>query len=174
METAVTTPSSTPAIALSRTAASAAFVLLIVGITYFGILVIKVRYGDPSERAAAFVELGDFLAGRAPWFQDGRTYGAAALVLALVSILFGVHPLARITLPIAGASFLILQVWGDELRELIVFWARNEGERVSAAGLVLLSVRLAGATRRRTRRSGRRPRARPAYGSGSSRARPTP
>ena len=113
--------------ALARALASAGFVLLIVGITYFAILVLYTRYGGPQERALAFVELADFLSGAGAWYRDARTYGGGALVLAILSILFGVHPLARITLPISGAIFLILQFYGEELRELLTIWARLGG-----------------------------------------------
>lgn len=109
----------------SRVLASGAFVLLIVGITYFAALVVYVRFGPAETRATAFVELGDFLSGRGEWFRDARTYGGGALLLALLSILFGVHPLARITLPIAGALFLILHLRGDEIRELLTELARR-------------------------------------------------
>ena len=111
----------------ARVLASAAFVLLIVGITYFATLVIYVRFGPDATRATAFIELGDFLSGQGEWYRDARTYGGGALLLALFSILFGVHPLARITLPIAGALFLILHLRGDEIREMLTELARRAG-----------------------------------------------
>ena len=117
----------TRARAIARTLASAAFVLLIVGITYFAILVLLTHYGGSQERAVAFVELADFLSGGGAWYRDARTYGGSALILAILSILFGVHPLARITLPISGAVFLVLQFYGEELRELLTIWARLGG-----------------------------------------------
>ena len=79
------------------------FVLLIVGVTYFAMLVLSVRYGGQGERASAYYELGKFLTGGLEWYKDARVYGAVALLSALVSLLFGVSPLARITLPVAGA-----------------------------------------------------------------------
>ena len=54
----------------ARVLASAAFVLLIVGITYFATLVIYVRFGPDATRATAFIELGDFLSGQGEWPTD--------------------------------------------------------------------------------------------------------
>ena len=111
---------------IARILASAGFLLLIIGITYFAILVFSVRFAEQEgARAASFIDLADFVSGGRTWYQDARTYGASALVLALVSLLFGVHPLARITLPIAILAILGLQVYGEELRELITEWARK-------------------------------------------------
>lgn len=113
---------------IARILASAGFLLLIVGITYFAILVFSVRFAEEEgARAASFIDLADFVSGRRAWYQDARTYGASALVLALVSLLFGVHPLARITLPVAILAIIGLQVYGEELRELIIEWARKGG-----------------------------------------------
>jgi hypothetical protein len=103
--------------------ASAAFVVLIVGVTYFGILVYASHFAEGAERAAAYRELGMFLSGQLEWYRDARVYGAVSLLLALASVLCGVHPLARITLPVAGAAYVVLQFFGDHIRDLLHRWA---------------------------------------------------
>jgi hypothetical protein len=42
-----------------------------------------------------------------------------SLLCALTSLLFGVHRLARVTIPVAGGIFVALQVWGDEIKQFI-------------------------------------------------------
>ena len=109
-----------------RTLATAAFLLLIAGISYFAILSFSVRFAtEDTARAAWFVDLADFLSGDRGWYQNANVYGIGALVLALVSLLFGVHPLARITLPVAVLTIIALQVYGDEIRELLTQWAQK-------------------------------------------------
>lgn len=109
--------------------ASLGFLILVVGVTYFAILVLAVRYSeDQGERFAAATELGQFLGTRDPdwaWYRDGRVYGGASLLLALISILFGVHKLARITIVVSGLAFASLQIWGDAIREVLTSWARG-------------------------------------------------
>ena len=109
--------------------ASLGFLILVVGVTYFGMLVLAVRYSEvPQERFTATAELGQFLGTRDPdwaWYRDGRVYGGASLLLALISILFGVHKLARITIVVSGLSFAVLQIWGDAIREILTSWARG-------------------------------------------------
>jgi hypothetical protein len=103
--------------------ASLGFVVLITGITYFAILVLSIRFGEVEQRATAYYELGKFLSGQLEWYKDARVYGAVSLLCALTSILFGVHRLARITLPVAGACFLVLAVFGPQIRDAIYRWA---------------------------------------------------
>jgi len=104
--------------------ASAGFVVLIVGVTYFAILVLATHFAAPEDRYAAFRELGLFLSGAGqPWFRDARVYGAVSLLLALASILFGPHPLARITLPVALLIYCVVHLYGNELRDLLLEWA---------------------------------------------------
>jgi hypothetical protein len=105
--------------------AALGFVLLIVGVTYFGALVLTVHYGPQGQRAAAYYELGQFLTGNLEWYKDARIYGAASLVCALTSLLFGVSPLARITIPIAGGCYVVLVFYGDRIAKLIESWARS-------------------------------------------------
>ena len=121
MEPAVKPPRSR---ALCTAFAGLGFLVLIVGITYFAMLVLSVRYGGPEPRAAAYVELGQFLSGQLEWYRNARVYGSLALVSALVSLLFGVSPLARITVPIAGGCYVVLFVFGDKAGALIESWAR--------------------------------------------------
>ncbi len=110
----------------SRTLAAAGFLLLIIGITYFAILVFSVRFAaEETERAAAFVDLADFLSGTRGWYENATVYSAGSLALALTSLLFAVHPLARITLPIAIGLVVALQVYGEEIRVLITEWAHR-------------------------------------------------
>jgi hypothetical protein len=120
VEPAVTRPRGRTACTLL---AGLGFVLLIVGITYFAMLVLSVRYGGQEERAAAYYELGQFLSGEMEWYKDARIYGAAALVAALVSLLFGVSPLARVTIPVAGACYVLLVFRGEQIARLIEGWA---------------------------------------------------
>lgn len=114
---------------LPVTLASAAFLVLIVGITYFVILLVTARYGDDPSRATALWELGQFLTGDMPWYQNpimgtrmprAIVYCAASLLLALFSILAGSHSLARITLLVSGALIVVLQLWPHELAALIL------------------------------------------------------
>ncbi|MGQ0615211.1 MAG: hypothetical protein ACT4PV_15870 [Planctomycetaceae bacterium] len=108
---------------LAQALAGAAFLILVVGVTYFAILVIAVRYGEEARRAAAFHELGQFLTGGLAWYQDARIYGASSLVLALVSILFGVAPLARITLLVSGSIYVTFLLFGEQITEALRLWA---------------------------------------------------
>lgn len=105
--------------------ASLGFVILVVGVTYFAMLVAAVKLGAPDHRAASYYELGKFLAGGLEWYQDARVYGALSLLCALISILFGVHPMARVTIPISGLAFVTLHFWGPEIWDLITKWARD-------------------------------------------------
>ena len=105
--------------------ASLGFVILVVGVTYFAMLVVAVQLGEEDERAASYYELGKFLSGRLEWYQDARVYGSVSLLCALVSILFGVHPLARVTIPISGLAYVILNFFGQGIWELITRWARD-------------------------------------------------
>lgn len=102
---------------------SAAFVVLIAGITYFAILVATAKIGDEAGRADGFYTLTRYLNGGLKWYQDARVYGAASLVLALTSFLFGVHPLARISLLVSGLIYVTFLVFGDEIRHVVARWA---------------------------------------------------
>ena len=66
-----------------------------------------------------------FLSGRLEWFKDARVYGAVSLLLALVSLLFGVHRLARITIPVSGVIYATLHIWGERIWDVITQWARS-------------------------------------------------
>jgi len=112
---------------VATTCASSAFLVLVIGITYFAILVYSVHYGEGEARATAFREIGLFLSGKLAWYQDARVYGAAALLFALISLLFGVHPLARITLPVAGIAYALLHLFQSEIQDLLTRWARSGG-----------------------------------------------
>ena len=117
-----------PARAIATALASGGFLVLIIGVTYFAALALSIHWGgSPEDRAAAFRELGMFLSGsdELGWYQDARVYGAVSLLLALLSILFGVHPLARITLPVAGLAYVVLHVFGDQIRDLLTRWAHG-------------------------------------------------
>lgn len=107
--------------------ASLGFLILVVGVTYFAILVLAIRYSEvPEERFAATAELGQFLGSRDQdwaWYKDGRVYGGASLLFALTSILFGVHKLARITIVVSGLAYAALHIWGDAIREVLNRWA---------------------------------------------------
>lgn len=105
--------------------AAVGFLVLIVGITYFAMLVVSVHYGQQEMRAAAYYELGQFLTGKLEWYKNARIYGTASLVLALTSLLFGMSPLARITIPIAGTCYVLLIFFGDRIAKLIETWARS-------------------------------------------------
>ncbi|MHC4730733.1 MAG: hypothetical protein ACYS6Z_09105 [Planctomycetota bacterium] len=107
--------------------ASLGFLILVIGVTYFAILVLATRYSEaPEERFAAGHELGQFLGTRDPewaWYKDARVYGGASLLFALTSILFGVHKLARITIVVSGLAYALLHIWGDAIREALNRWA---------------------------------------------------
>jgi hypothetical protein len=109
--------------ALCASFAGLGFLLMIVGVTYFAMLVLSVRYGDQGTRAAAYYELGQFLTGEMEWYRDARVYGAMSLVAALTSLLFGVSPLARITIPVAGACYVVLVFLGGTVGRMIERWA---------------------------------------------------
>jgi len=105
--------------------ATLGFLLMIVGITYFAMLVISVRIGDQGARAAAYYELGQFLTGEMEWYKDARIYGAVSLMAALTSLLFGVSPLARVTIPVAGACYVVLVFFGQQVGKFIETWAQS-------------------------------------------------
>jgi hypothetical protein len=126
------TPAETPAPPprsrlLCATFAGLGFLVLIVGTTYFAMLVLGVRYGGQEPRATAYYELGKFLSGGLQWYKDARVYGGVALLSALISLLFGVSPLARITIPVAGICYVVLVFYGKPLGLLIRSWALKEG-----------------------------------------------
>ncbi|MGH7162747.1 MAG: hypothetical protein ACREID_04625 [Planctomycetota bacterium] len=124
MEGAVAEPAARPPRAVADFLSSLAFVTLIAGLTYFAILVFNVRFGADSDRAAAYHEIGLFLSGGLPPYQDARVFGAASLVLALLSILFGVTPLARITLLLSGSIYALFLFYGDPILRLLDEWAQ--------------------------------------------------
>lgn len=109
--------------AIAMALGSAAFVVLIAGVTYFAILVLAARFGSEPARAEGFHTLSLYLNGGLAWYQDARVYGAASLLLALASFLFGVHPLARISLVVSGLIYLNFLVFGDTLRHVLAEWA---------------------------------------------------
>ncbi len=109
-----------PSRRLARFFASAGFVVLVVGLTYFGALVLTIVFGDTEMKATALREVGLFLTGKESWFQDARIYGALSLVLALLSLFFGNHPLARITLVASGLVYLTFLLAGHEITAWIV------------------------------------------------------
>ena len=110
---------------IARGLGGAAFLVLVVGVTYFAILVVTVRFGADAQRAAAFRELGQYLTGGLAWYQDARIYGAGALVLALLSILFGVAPLGRITLLVSGSIYVTFLLFGDRIADALRRWAEG-------------------------------------------------
>jgi len=118
---------SSAARAVSTFFASLAFLLLVAAIVYFALLVLSVHYGGNESRARAYRELGLYLSGGLEWYRDARILGAASLLSALVSLLFGVHPFARITIPVAGLAYLTLHIFGDEIFALIREWALRGG-----------------------------------------------
>ena len=103
------------------------FVVLIIGVTYFALLAVSARYGGQEARATAYVDLGRFLSGGRVWYKDARVYGGVALLLALASLLFGVSPLTRITIPVAAACYFLLVFRGEQLGKLIESWALKKG-----------------------------------------------
>ena len=104
--------------------------ILVVGVTYFGMLVAqRVRYSEvPQEqRFTAYGRAGP-VPERRP--DDPSTSGPGTGTGACMarwprscsrssSILFGVHKLARITIPTAGLLYAFLNVWGDEFRTVL-------------------------------------------------------
>ena len=113
---------------LAAALASIGFLVLIIGVTYFAILVFSARYGPEEQRFTAYRELGLFLSGETSeykwsWYKDARVYGAVSLLFGLASLLFGVHRLARITIPTAGLLYACLHIWGDQFRAVLERWA---------------------------------------------------
>jgi hypothetical protein len=101
---------SKPARLMARNLAALGFVVLVVGITYGSILVVRALFDDNEDaREAAWVQLIDFVSGHTEWYLKASTFGAGSFVLAILSLLFGVHPLARITLALSGTVFIALQ-----------------------------------------------------------------
>ena len=113
-----------PARNLARAFASAAFLVLVVGSSYFTMLVMDLRFGSDAARVAALREIGLFLSGQLAWYQDATFYGVASLLLALVSLLFGNHRLARITVVVSGVVYLTLLLARDGITDLLLQWAR--------------------------------------------------
>ena len=114
-----------PSRRLARFFASAGFVVLVVGLTYFGALVLTIAFGGREMKAAALREVGLFLTGKEGLLQDARVYGALSLVLALLSLLFGNHPLARITVVASGLVYLTFLLAGEEITAWIVAIAQG-------------------------------------------------
>jgi len=112
-----------PARSLARLLAGAAFLVLVVGLTYFAILVFRVRFGPVGDRAAAYREIGQFLSGSIAWYQDARMYGTASLLLSLLSLLFGSHPLARITLVVSGLVYVAFLLEYERIAAILQTWA---------------------------------------------------
>ena len=112
---------------ISTLFASLGFLLLVAAITYFALLVLSVHYGEDESRARAYRELGLYLSGGLEWYRDARILGAGSLLAGLISLLFGVHPFARITIPVAGLAYLTLHIFGDEIFTLIKEWALMGG-----------------------------------------------
>jgi hypothetical protein len=101
---------SKPARLMARNLAALGFVVLVVGVTYGSILVVRALYSDDENaRETAWIQLIDFVSGNTEWYLKASTFGAGSFVLAVVSLLFGVHPLARITLALSGTAFVALQ-----------------------------------------------------------------
>lgn len=125
MEAAVTTrrfPSRT----LAGFFASLGFLVFAVGATYFALLVLAVNSREAaSERAVAYYELARYLSGELEWYLDARLYGGVSFLCALISLLFGNHRLARVTLILAGSAFLGLVLFQNELWKVITSWAKT-------------------------------------------------
>ena len=114
--------------ALATWFASLGFLILTIGISYFAILVLAIQFAESGEeRAAHYWELAKYLSGRLEWYLDARIYGAASLLSALVSVLFGLHPLARVTIPVAGICYAVLHLFSETIWEMITSWAKALG-----------------------------------------------
>ena len=87
-------------------------------------LVLELRFGSAEYRVAALRDIGLFLSGQQAWYQDATFYGVTSLLLALVSLLFGNHRLARITVCVSGAVYLALLFARDGITDLLLQWAR--------------------------------------------------
>ena len=109
--------------ALSTLFASIALLTLVIGLTYFAWLVVSVEFGTGDMQAGAYRELGYYVGGEREWYRDARVHASGALVLALASLLFGRHPFARITAPVAFLQFVVLQFFGDQMLAIIREWA---------------------------------------------------
>ena len=114
--------------ALATWFASLGFLILTIGIAYFAILVLAIQFAETSaDRATHYYELAKYLSGRLEWYLDARVYGAASLLSALISVLFGLHPLARVTIPVAGLCYAVLHLFSETIWEMITSWAQRLG-----------------------------------------------
>ena len=107
--------------------ASLGFLVLVAAITYFALLVASVEFGEGEAQVRAYSELGEYLGGGLEWYRDARVLGAISLLAALVSLLFGVHPFARITIPVAALTYLTLHIFNEEIIALLQTWALQAG-----------------------------------------------
>ncbi|MEM8885458.1 MAG: hypothetical protein AAGD14_15440 [Planctomycetota bacterium] len=107
--------------------ASVGFLLLVVAITYFALLVASVHFGDQEMTSRAYRELGLYLGGELEWYRDARVLSSVSLLCGLVSLLFGVHPFARVTVPIAIIIYVILHFFGGPVIEAIREFALRSG-----------------------------------------------
>jgi len=110
---------------LSTLCASIAFLILVIGLTYFAWLVVSVQFGTGDMQAGAYRELGSYVGGKGEWYRDARVHASGALVFALASLLFGRHPFARITAPVAALQYIVLQFFGDPMLAVIREWAQR-------------------------------------------------
>lgn len=107
--------------------ASLGFLVLVAAITYFALLVASVEFGTGADQVRAYSELGEYLGGGLEWYRDARVLATISLLSALISLLFGVHPFARITIPVAGLTYLTLHLFNDQIIALIQNWALQAG-----------------------------------------------
>jgi len=107
--------------------ASLGFLVLVAAITYFALLVMSVEFGTGADQVRAYSELGEYLGGGLEWYRDARVLASISLLSALISLLFGVHPFARITIPVAGLTYLTLHLFNDQIIALIQNWALQAG-----------------------------------------------
>ena len=111
--------------ALCTLFACVGFLLLVIGLTYFALLAASVALGDAEMQARAYRELGFYLGGELEWFRDARLYGGGSLLAALVSVLLGRHPFARITIPVAAILYVVLYFFDDTILEVVKSWAEG-------------------------------------------------
>jgi hypothetical protein len=110
---------------LSTLFACIAFLILVIGLTYFAWFVVSVEFGEGASRANAYRELGYYISGERDWYRDARIHAGAALVFGLASLLLGRHPFARITVPVACVEYVVLHFFGDEMLAIIREWAQR-------------------------------------------------
>ena len=108
---------------LSTLFASLAFLVLVIAMTYFAWMVMAINSGGDELRARTYRQLGAYIGGELEWFRDAQVHVGSALLFALLSILLGRHPFARITLPVAVVLYVAVYFFDESILRVVREWA---------------------------------------------------